>query len=301
MIPADIDLGFILEEEGFDPRPHWPGGRSGVTIGPGIDLGHAEIEVVVNALTSIDLNPEQLADVVELHGLRRRGEDARGFLKAGDSLAKRINEIEFTREQVEAMLPVAAEPYWKAMAARFPGLLAHAGTPSGVKTAFLSLAYNRGPHNPDLEQLRKSLDTGNWPALGDLIEEMEEIPERRAREAELVRNRGHAEFLRYFRGYRWFQSSEIRRAAGHDVPSRPWKDAQRALLTLDAAREAAGVSIALHSVLQPGSRRAVLFWTREPATIAWHAGVHTGATYGTYGADRAMSFDESRNLWRLTA
>lgn len=183
------NLATLLRWEGVHGKPYWPGGHSGVTLDPGIDLGHSSFSE--NRLRNVikemrlRLSPEQLESVFLAKGLR--GEAARDFL-ANDL---HLNAIEITTDQAWRALPVVAAPYWKAATHRWPSILMM-DTPGVVHDVVLSLVFNRGPGNPKLAVLDEALQLGNWNALAGEIEGMQSdhllpgIPTRRAEEAGLI-------------------------------------------------------------------------------------------------------------------
>jgi peptidoglycan hydrolase-like protein with peptidoglycan-binding domain len=178
------DLDWLHAQEGHAGRAYWPGGRSGVTLDPGFDLGHQE-PTVIRAHYETMLTPEELEAALSVHGVA--GGAARRALKKNATLLS----IRVSREQAASVMPVIAGPYWRGICRRFPVLEAPS-TPSGVQTALLSLAFNRGVHNRGLRVLDEPLRAGAWVECARRVRAMQQDHElrgirlRRRREADLI-------------------------------------------------------------------------------------------------------------------
>ena len=179
------DLDVVHREEGHNGHPYWPGGISGVTLDPGVDLGHAAPELVDQLYE--DMIPADLYQLLRAT-FGKQGEAAKEALEAEPRLA----EISISRQQSEEVLPHAANSYWRRIADRFTALRGE-DTPASVQTAFLSLSYNRGPGNRRLEPLKAPMEAGDWAGVADVIGSMQQdhqlrgIRERRRREAAFIR------------------------------------------------------------------------------------------------------------------
>ena len=179
------DLDWVHDQEGYKGQPYWPGGVSGVTLDPGVDLGHVNPDLVERVYQSF-LSDVQHDAVTRVFGIK--GPEADRALEADDDL----KSIHLTREQAERLLPFAARGYWDAACRRFLVLERQATLPA-VQTVLLSLAYNRGADNPDLEKLAAPLDRRQWTAVADLVgamqphHEVRGIQLRRQYEANLIR------------------------------------------------------------------------------------------------------------------
>lgn len=182
------DTKWIHKWEGHLGQPYWPKGQSGVTLDPGVDLGYAAWDLVERAYGPI-VPADLLADLRRAEGLR--GDGARDFLETARSQGAPFTRISISREQADALFPIVAEPYWQRISARFPELLSPT-IPAVVHTAFLSLAYNRGPNNKDFEQLRGPLAAGDFQQMGRLIAGMQQdhplagLRRRRREEGQLI-------------------------------------------------------------------------------------------------------------------
>ena len=177
------DLHWVHYQEGHKGRPYWPGGRSGVTLDPGVDLGQVGHDLVDRVYGGLLTEPQR-ESVRRVLGVK--GAEAELAIEADGDL----RSIELTSEQAEGVLPFAASGYWKGVRHRFTG--SESALPA-VQTALLSLAYNRGVGNADLEQLAKPVSRGQWKSVADLVGAMQQdhrlrgISRRRRAEANLIR------------------------------------------------------------------------------------------------------------------
>jgi len=99
-------LTFLYNREaqaGVSNKPHWPGGSSGVTLGPGYDLGHRTAAQIVADLTSIGVASSAAEALSKAAGLT--GTDAQTFAKAN------ANAVNLTQSQEEALLNLALPTY----------------------------------------------------------------------------------------------------------------------------------------------------------------------------------------------
>ncbi|VFQ45372.1 peptidoglycan-binding protein [Desulfoluna butyratoxydans] len=180
------DAAWVHAREGYAGKAYWPGGESGVTLDPGIDLGYAELALVEKLYGKL-FSREQLNAVKAVAGIK--GEAAKKALAADPVL----QGIRVSREQSDVIFPYAADPYWKKIAGRFE-TLADKDTFPPVQTVMLSLAYNRGPYNKGLEVLRQPIREKNWAKVADVVGAMQQdhplegIRKRRRMEAELIRS-----------------------------------------------------------------------------------------------------------------
>lgn len=182
----DGDLEWVHQREGHKGTAYWPGGASGVTLDPGVDLGQID-SAFIDKLYGRLLTPDQCGAAKKCLGLS--GNKARLALGADPIL----QTIRITREDAGRLMPFASESYWKQIAARFPAL-SKGGTLPSVQTALLSLAYNRGPGCSDFEQLKTLFERADWAAIANSIGAMQQdhplegIRIRRRDEANLIRS-----------------------------------------------------------------------------------------------------------------
>lgn len=180
------NLHWLHQWEGHAGRPYWPGGVSGVTLDPGLDLGHADPELV-ERVCGTSLDADAMACLHKVLGLK--GDAAREALDAEPALGN----IRILRNTAARFLPIVAKPYWDHLCRRFDAL-ASPSVPASVQTALLSLGYNRGPGNRGLEPLAEPLSRGDWLGVADVIgamqqdHQLEGIRRRRQAEAALIRD-----------------------------------------------------------------------------------------------------------------
>lgn len=181
----DGDLDWVHQREGHNGTAYWPGGASGVTLDPGVDLGQVDAGSIDRLYRAL-LSAEQCGAAKKCLGLR--GEKARLALAADPIL----QTIRITRDDAGRLMPFTSRSYWREISARFPRLLS-AGILPSVQTVFLSLAYNRGAANSDLDRLTQCLQSFDWDGIADRIGAMQQdhplegIRVRRRDEANLIR------------------------------------------------------------------------------------------------------------------
>lgn len=179
-------LEWIHEQEGHAGKPYWPGGGSGVTLDPGFDLGHNDIDITTETYKDI-LTEKQLNAINAIIGLT--GRRAKEALNNSPELLS----IRVSKYQASKIFSGIALPYWKAICKRMLGLN-RADTPGSVQTALLSLAFNRGYNNSGLEVLRRPIEQRDWYKCAQLISSMQQdhrlegIRARRQREGKLIFN-----------------------------------------------------------------------------------------------------------------
>jgi len=178
------DLGWVHRQEGHNGSSYWPGGASGVTLDPGIDLGHAKPDFVHSVFGDM-FAAEEWTMLDSVIGLK--GQEAKAALEANPGL----KTIKVTREQAEQLFPNAAGTYWLAIAERFP-ILFHKDSPWSVQTVMLSLAYNRGHGSSGLNVLTAPLAAQDWTEVGRQVSKMQQdhhlggIRKRRRWEGHLI-------------------------------------------------------------------------------------------------------------------
>ena len=179
------DLDWVHLQEGHEGRPYWPKGASGVTLDPGVDLGHASPDTI-EALYQPLLTRQQMKLLREVFGLK--GRDARDAL----SQMPQLKAIRISREQGFEVMPFAAKPYWDGIRKRFRAVQ-RKDTPPSVQTVLLSLAYNRGIFNKALKPLGALLQNRDWTRIAAVVgrmqqsHELEGIRRRRRDEASVIR------------------------------------------------------------------------------------------------------------------
>lgn len=179
------DAAWVHSLEGHCGRPYWPGGQSGVTLDPGVDLGYADESLVVRCYDDL-LRKSRMRAVLRALGLV--GARARKRVQQN----KHLQAICLTRTEAEDVFPKVARPYWRSAVRRWPELT-RPSVPPAVHTIVLSLCYNRGPGNDALRVIGEPLRATDWTALADVVADMQDnhqlvgIQQRRDREAAYVR------------------------------------------------------------------------------------------------------------------
>ncbi len=177
------DLAWVHDREGHKGSAYWPGGESGVTLDPGLDVGHTP-PARVRELYAGRLNGAQLN---ALEG---------AYKKIGTAAQKMLSNpiiatIHITFAQANALMPYTAQPFWEAITRRFPDVL-EPNTPGSVQTVLLSLAYNRGAGNPQLSVLKQHFASSDYLALAREVGAMQQnhqlrgIRERRKLEQQFI-------------------------------------------------------------------------------------------------------------------
>lgn len=196
--PAGVDL--IVAHEGCPPRPYWPGGASGVTLGVGYDLGHHSAEELQEDW--IEPGRISIPDLATEHALLRCVGKRGGAAAALVSTVRgcRIEEADAREVFEERSVP----KYEAQTRAAFPGVEA---LPLDAYSALVSLVFNRGPgmgnpNNPDdwdrrreMREIRDLVPTGDLAGIAAAIRSMKRLWEgknldgllrRREDEAKLV-------------------------------------------------------------------------------------------------------------------
>lgn len=180
------DTDWVHAQEGHAGKAYWPKGQSGVTLDPGCDLGYIDPQLFKDAYEPI-LSPSEVQACLGVIAKKIRGEKAVDEINSN----RILKNIRISRDQADDAFPVIASKYWLEISNRFPTLKTPDCPPS-VQTALLSLAYNRGAHNKDLEQLRQYTRIGNWIGAAKAIGNMQQghklpgIRKRRRLESEMI-------------------------------------------------------------------------------------------------------------------
>jgi GH24 family phage-related lysozyme (muramidase) len=182
----------ILEMEGFNAKPDWPGGQSGVTIGLGYDLGYVTVDQFESDWGEL-LKPEvsqRLKGVIGLRALRARN-------RIGD-----LSDLRISRKAAEQVFGTKTLPIYEMRTElAFPGADA---LPEDARGALVSLVYNRGTsmvdNSPDdrrreMRAIREAVARGDLAEIAAQLRAMKRLWEgqhlggliaRREEEAQLV-------------------------------------------------------------------------------------------------------------------
>lgn len=180
----------VSSQAEYDPRPEWPGGASGVTIGIGYDLGYVGPGQVA-ADWGAYLDGATVKRLQQVAGVK--GSQAAGMARA-------LRDASIPWDAAKAVFDGRTVPQVAAQTvAAFPGSDA---LPADCFGALVSLVYNRGPGMTDppghpgqrleMRQIRDAIASGNANAVPDLIRSMKRLwsdntglPGRRDAEAAL--------------------------------------------------------------------------------------------------------------------
>ena len=180
------DLNWIHTQEGHTGKVYWPGGHSGITLDPGIDLGHVDVSLFETVYKPL-LSREAINLCRRVLGLR--GKAAKTALH---ELTAAFASIRILQSEAAVIFPHVAAPYWRRVSKRYPPLTERQ-CPGAVQTALLSIAYNRGLPTLGLSVMDNAIASKNWILLADVISNMQQdhklkgIRLRRQREAQLIR------------------------------------------------------------------------------------------------------------------
>lgn len=149
---SDAGLRFLYDREaqrGVSNRPHWPGGGSGVTLGPGYDLKDRTAADVIATLTRLGI--EQPAARQMAGGARLQGAAARDFARRNRDV------LALSPHQERRLLEGVVVPYEKTVAAslRVPVTQAQFD-------ALVSLAYNIGETRFLASSVLRLLNSGDY-------------------------------------------------------------------------------------------------------------------------------------------
>jgi hypothetical protein len=117
--------------ETYGRSAYWPGGRSGVTLDPGFDLGY-QTGALLRKYYEHVLTEQELRACLSVVGLR--GKQARAALRSDTDEGDTLRGIEIPKDRQQALFAVVAIPYWERISERFP-VLRDGCTPSAVQTA----------------------------------------------------------------------------------------------------------------------------------------------------------------------
>lgn len=154
---AGLDAIFRREAQaGVSNRPHWPGGASGVTLGPGYDLKGRTPDSVVADLTAIGVDRGAAQQIARGAGLS--GAAARDFAAANRST------VNLTATQETALLGRTVAPYADAVRAQVRVPLNQ-----NQFDALVSFAYNIGTGGFEGSTTLRRLNAGDYAGAADAM------------------------------------------------------------------------------------------------------------------------------------
>ncbi len=176
-------LAFIVANEGAGRETdtlHWPGGRSGVTLGFGYDFLKRDSNTIIRDLTSIGVS-QKVAELVSL-GAGKRDREAEKFVEAN---AKYISLSNYQKQELLSKTIGEYETKFK-NSVSFP-------VTQYQFDALVSLAYDPGPH---FNHVTRAIAAGNlaeaeknWLSrIYSKHRRMQGLIDRRKREVNLFNN-----------------------------------------------------------------------------------------------------------------
>jgi len=188
-------LDLILDSEGCDLKPSWPGGASGVTYGRGYDLGYNTKEQIKRDWAA-HVNGNVLAFMLSCSGIK--GEQAKRLI------TPTTRTLTITQSAADKVFEEATLPRFEKLAMNtYPGLMR---LPEDTIGAIVSLVFNRGTSfgtegqpswesRREMRELAPLIQEGDLKAIADKIRAMCRLWEgkgldglitRRKREADLI-------------------------------------------------------------------------------------------------------------------
>lgn len=144
------DVIFRFEaQKGHSNHLHWPGGSSGITLGPGYDFKTRDSKAVINDLVAIGL-PKTTAEEAA-KGCGKSGKDAQAFA----ALHRKL--INLTEEQEKQLLGVVLPDYERAV----DGLV-KVRVNANQRVALVSLTYNIGVKHFTTSRVLDKLNRGDY-------------------------------------------------------------------------------------------------------------------------------------------
>jgi GH24 family phage-related lysozyme (muramidase) len=160
--PAGHSL--ILEAEGFDARPAWPLGSSGVTVGWGYDLGYSRADVIKSDWHELPQR-DRLAAVSGLTGRKAQAKipELRDILIARDIGTRVFDLVDVAREYANCRRAYGKE--------EFDALRPNA------QAALISLGFNRGysmsgPNRVEMRNIRDAVPKRDYEYMAGQLRAM---------------------------------------------------------------------------------------------------------------------------------
>ena len=188
-------LDLILDAEGCDLKPNWPGGASGVTYGYGYDLGYNTKDQIQKDWGSL-VNGNVLAFMLSCSGIK--GEAAKRLITPTS------RTLRISQEAAEQVFQLKTIPrfYNTAMGA-FPGL---EHCPIDTIGAIVSLVFNRGASmgvegqpswdtRREMREVRAAIEVQDLQGAADAIRRMKRIWEGKGLDGLITRRENEAALI----------------------------------------------------------------------------------------------------------
>lgn len=169
MIPTDIDINFLIRWElggaiKLGQKFHHPGNtNSGPTISVGIDLGYLNVSRFETIFK--DVATKAIRDRMKT-GLGLKGNTAKIWVANN-------KDIILTEDDVKITFSRILDEFWKMTLKRYTGI---ENAPGAVKTACLSVGYNRGVFNndPRMVAFDTAIEKCDYKSAADIVDSMQE-------------------------------------------------------------------------------------------------------------------------------
>lgn len=182
---SNINTNVLSDYEGCDTNLHWPGSKSGPTIGRGIDLGNNSKKTIALFFKHV-VSDSLLKLLQSASGIR--GEYAKTWVN-------KHPEIRITKKQADQAFYRTTRLMWNDVLRR-NGHWLDTLSPD-VKGILLSVAYNYGSHSFVVKDLVRDYKSNGLVGMSERLEHMAEVTDhlalkkRRLREREVLQLVAH--------------------------------------------------------------------------------------------------------------
>lgn len=176
-----LDRDMIASFEGCDTQPYFPGGKSGPTIGYGVDLAHISTKHIDSLFTGL-LPASVIATMKTAHG--KRGADAKAWIA-------RHRDLRISQAVAEAAFYRTCRLYWNKTVAEYKGV---EYLDNNAQCVVLSLVINYGPGSKPLEAMRDPIRRNDIRAMIEHMHRLEKgvsmrgLARRRREERKILEN-----------------------------------------------------------------------------------------------------------------
>jgi GH24 family phage-related lysozyme (muramidase) len=182
-------LDLIVDAEGCDLSPAWPGGASGVTYGYGYDLGYNSKDQITKDWGSY-VNGNVLSFMLLASG--------KTGLSAKMMIVPTTKILRITQTAAENVFRDKTLPRFKKLALdTYPGL---EKLPEGAQGAIVSLVFNRGTSfkgdsRKEMAELQPLIEAGDLKGMSDKIREMSRLWEGKGLDGLITRRNNEADLI----------------------------------------------------------------------------------------------------------
>ena len=185
----------IVNAEGCDLKPNWPGGASGVTYGYGFDLGYNNKEQISRDWAA-HVNGNVLAFMLTCSGIK--GEAAKRLI------TPTTRTLTITQAAADNVFEQCTLPRFEKLAMNtYPGLMR---LPDDAIGAIVSLVFNRGASfgtqgqpswesRREMRELAPLIQDGDLPAIADKLRSMCRLWECKGLDGLIARRKAKADLI----------------------------------------------------------------------------------------------------------